>query len=517
MKKVENILGREIPSSLEAFGELKAYEGLFLTKPEGKHYATKISSSLPNEKKLVATLKEALIKAGAKDGMRISFHHHLRNGDLVLCKVIDELAEMGIKDLTLSPSSLTDAHEPLLEHIKSGVITSIETSGLRGKIGKEVSRNNILKKPIMFRSHGGRARAIESGEIVIDIAVIAAPICDELGNMNGSKGENAFGAMGYPMVDAHYANKVIAVTDNLQPYPIYPISIDQTLVDFVVEVDSIGDASKISTGATRITKNPNDLKIAKDAADVLIASGLVKNGFSFQAGSGGASLAVVKYLKAYMKENEIVGSFASGGITMHLVELLEEGYFKALFDTQTFDSDAAKSFHRNKNHIEMSASMYANPFNKACVAHQLDIMILSATEVDVNFNINSLTSSLGEIMGALGGAPDTAAGSKLTVVVAPCIRGRIPILVDKVTTIVTPGECVDILVTERGICVNPKRKDLLEALAANKIEVKDIKTLKEEIHHLTGSPEAVEFTDNIVGLVEFRDGTIIDVIKQVKN
>lgn len=517
MNQITNSLGVKLPSSIEGFGEIKLYNGVFTTKPTRNHYAPKISSSKPNDKKLVESLKEALIKSGIKDGMRISFHHHLRNGDLVICMVIDEIAKMGIKNITISPSSLTDAHEPLLEHIKSGVIGAIETSGLRGKIGKEVSRNNILKKPIVFRSHGGRARAIESGEIIIDIAIIAAPVCDEMGNMNGNEGKAAFGAMGYPMVDAQYANNVIAITDNLQPYPIYPISINQTLVDYIVEVDSIGDASKISTGATRITSNPTDLKIAKDAANVLIASGLVKNGFSFQAGSGGSSLAVVKYLKDYMKENSIVGSFASGGITMHLVELLEEGFFKALFDTQTFDSDAAKSFHRNKNHIEMSASMYANPFNKACVAHQLDIMILSATEVDTDFNINSLTSSLGEIMGALGGAPDTAAGSKLTVVVAPSIRGRIPIIVDKVTTIITPGDCVDILVTERGICVNPKRVDLIEALKTNKIEIKDIKALRNEIHHLTGTPKQVEFSDTIVGIVEFRDGTIIDIVRQLKD
>ena len=69
--------------------------------------------------------------------------------------------------------------------------------------------------------------------------------------------------------------------------------------------------------------------------------------------------------------------------------------------------------------MEMSASFYANPHNKGCVANQLDIMVLSATEVDVDFNVNVITGSDGVIMGASGGHCDTAAGSKLAIVVTP--------------------------------------------------------------------------------------------------
>lgn len=515
-KTVVTKLGRELPSFIEGYGEVKPYAGPFETKPEGVKFAPAKTSSNPGDKKLLENVKDAIVKSGLKDGMTISFHHHLRNGDYVLNMVMDEIAAMGIKDITIFASSLTKAHEPLIDHIKNGVVTGIHTSGLRGQIAKEVATNNILGKPVVFRSHGGRARAIESGEVKIDVTFIAAPACDPMGNMNGSEGKSAFGAMGYPMVDAMYANKVVAITDNLVPFPLANVSISMSYVDYVVEVESIGDTSLIATGATRVTKNPMDLLIAKNAAEVLIASGLVKEGYAFQAGSGGASLAVCKFLREYMEENNITGSFAAGGITAYLVELLKDGLFKALMDVQTFDGAAADSVRDNGNHIEMSASTYANPHNKACSAHQLDIMILSATEIDESFTLNSITGSTGMIMGALGGAPDTAAGAKLTLCVAPTMRKRIPILLDKVTNAVTPGDTIDVLVTERGICVNPARQDLVEKFTAAGIEIMDIKALKEEVEGLTGVPKRVDYTDTVVGVVEYRDGTVMDVIKQVK-
>jgi citrate lyase subunit alpha/citrate CoA-transferase len=515
-KQLINKLGREMPSYIEGYGEVKPYAGTFATVASGRKYAPLKSCSRPGDAKLLGSLKEALEKVEIKDGMTVSFHHHLRNGDYILNMVMDEIAAMGIKDITICSSSLTSAHEPLVDHIKNGVVTGLQTSGLRGKIAKEIATNNILGKPVIFRTHGGRARAIEAGEVKIDVAFIAAPACDPMGNMNGKEGKSAFGAMGYPMVDAEFAEKVVAITDNLVPFPLAKVSIPMTLIDYVIEVESIGDPAKIATGATRVTKNPMDLLIAENAAKVLIASGLVKEGFSFQAGSGGASLAVCKYIREYMEENEIKGSFAAGGVTAYLVELLESGLFNALLDTQTFDGAAADSFNRNANHIEMSASMYANPHNKSCSAHQLDMMILSATEIDTDFNLNSMTGSTGMIMGAQGGAPDTAAGAKLTVCVAPTMRKRIPIILDKVTNIVTPGETVDVLVTERGTCINPLRTDLIELFAEKGLDTITIEELKAQVEKLTGEPKRVEYEENIVGIIEYRDGTVTDVIRQVK-
>jgi len=515
MKLVKNKAGRMVPVYIEGIGPIKPFNGVFDADVEGRKYSPPKSKAVPSDKKLLGTISEAIEKTGLKDGMTISFHHHLRNGDYVLMMAVNEIARMGIKDITICTSSLTNAHEGLIDHIKSGVISGIHTSGLRGSIAKEISANGILMKPVVFRTHGGRARAIESGDVKIDVAFIAASCCDDMGNMNGKMGKSAFGAMGYPMVDARYADKVVAITDNLVPYPAYPISIPQTLVDYVVVVEEIGDPSFISAGATRVTNNPVELQIAEYASEVLIHSGLVRNGFSFQAGSGGASLAVVKYLRSYMKENNIVGSFASGGITSYLVELLEDGLFNVLLDAQTFDAKAAASFTKNQNHIEMSASMYANPHNKGCVANKLDIMILSATEVDIDYNVNVITGSTGVIMGALGGHPDTAAGAKLTVVVAPLMRKRIPIIVDEVTTLVTPGETVDVIVTERGIAVNPKNTELLERLKQTNLPVMTIRELKDLAESFTGKPEKIVFGDKIVGIIEYRDGTIMDIIRNV--
>ncbi|MBV5349877.1 citrate lyase subunit alpha, partial [bacterium] len=68
----------------------------------------------------------------------------------------------------------------------------------------------------------------------IDVAFLGAPCCDKYGNMNGVEGRSACGSMGYAMVDAAYADTVVAITDNLVRHPVHPISIPQTQVDFVV-------------------------------------------------------------------------------------------------------------------------------------------------------------------------------------------------------------------------------------------------------------------------------------------
>lgn len=518
MAKIVNSLGIELPEYIEGYGKVKPFMGAFYyyNKEQQKTAQRRIKNHKPQNKKLCSSIREAIEKSGLKDGMTISFHHHLRNGDGVMMLVVEEIYKMGIKDIQICDSSFTNAHEDLLEYIKNGVITSISTSGLRGEIGKYVSKNNIFKKPVVFRTHGGRARAIESGEVKIDVAFIGAPACDEEGNMNGSEGKSAFGAMGYPMIDALYADYVVAITDNLVKYPLHRISIPEIYVDSVVLVESLGDPNLIASGATRITNNPTELLIAETAAKILIGCDLIKNGFSFQAGAGGASLAVCRYLREYMINNNIKGSFVSGGINAYILELFKEGLFESLLDIQTFDGSIANAIGREKGYIEMSSSMYANPNNGSCVAHKLDMMMLSATEVDLNFNVNSLTGSHGLIMGALGGAPDTAAGSKVTLITVPSIRKRIPIITDKVTNIVTPGETVDILVSDRGVCINPRRTDLIEILDRNHIEHRDIKELYEEIISLTGIPDKIQYTDNIVGIIEYRDGSVIDLIYQVK-
>ncbi len=509
-----NSLGREIPESLPGMGTLKPFAGGVTNTPLIR--AEKGSRILPRLNKMIDTIEQVILKCELKDGMTVSFHHHFRNGDFVVNIVMDIIAALGIKNLTLAASSLSDCHSALIPHIKNGVITRIYTSGMRGKLAEEIS-NGLMSVPVVIHSHGGRARAIETGSIKIDVAFLGVPSSDIYGNANGIYGKSACGSLGYAQVDAVNAKKVVLITDNIVEYPNVPFSIHQDQVDYVVKVDSVGDPTKISTGATRITTNPRDLLIAQIAADVIVSSGYFEDGFSFQTGSGGASLAVTKFLREYMITKNVKASFGLGGITGQLVKLHEEGLFRCLLDVQSFDLDAIKSIGINRNHIEINASYYANPLNKGCVVNKLNVVVLSALEVDTDFNVNVITGSNGKIIAASGGHSDTAIGSGLSIIVCPLIRGRLATIVDKVLTVVTPGESVDIVVTDRGIAINPRRKDLMENLKKNsRLPIYTIQELKQKAERIAGKPEPVEFEKNIIGIVEYRDGTIIDVIRQVK-
>ena len=464
--------------------------------------------------KLLKNLGEAIDKCNLKDGMTISFHHHLRNGDFVLNMVMLEIAKKGLKDITVAASSIFPIHEPLVNYMKQGIVTKIIANYISGPVAEAISKG-YLQKPAVMMTHGGRPRAIESGDLHIDIAFIAAPTCDDYGNINGVYGRAACGSLGYAISDAQFADFVVAVTDNLVPYPACPIEINQTYVDYVVVEDSIGDPSGIVSGTTKITKDPVGLKIAKIAAQVIAASGLIKEGVSFQTGAGGTALAVAAEVKKIMIEQNVVGSFASGGITGYIADMLKEGLFKNIFDVQCFDMEAVESFRDNSKHQGMSSSMYANPNNKGCVVNKLDVVVLGATEIDLDFNVNVTTGSNGKIMGGSGGHSDTAAGAKLAVVVTNLIKARIPVIRNRVTTITTPGKSIDVLVTERGVAVNPQRQDLYEKLKSSGIEILDIKELKEIAENITGKPKPIEFSEKVVAIVEYRDGTVIDTVKKI--
>ena len=296
---MKNSIGREIPGTILGDREIHRYSSPFVKNPLGRKASPLLKQVKPGDSKLVKTIEEAIEKAGLRDGMTISFHHHFRDGDYILNIVVDAIGRMGIKNITIAPSSLSSIHEPLVKHIENGVITGIHTSGVRGKLANEISKG-LMEKPIIIRSHGGRARAIEAGEIKIDVAFLGVPSSDEYGNAKGKGQKSMCGSLGYAIVDANYADTVVVITDDLVPYPNIPSSIDQTRVDYVVEVDSLGDSNKIASGATRFTKNPKELLIAEYASKVIINSPYFKNRFSFQTGSGGSSLAVTRFLKNEM-------------------------------------------------------------------------------------------------------------------------------------------------------------------------------------------------------------------------
>ncbi len=479
-----------------------------------------LKERMARENKIVESLEKAIELAGLKDGMTISFHHHFRNGDHILNMVMDTLAKMGFRDLRIATSSLSAVHAPLIEHIKNGVVTHIETSGCRGELAEAIS-HGLMDDPMVFRSHGGRAAAIAEDEIHIDVAFLGASSCDPFGNANGysreSEGKSMCGSLGYARVDAQYADKVIVLTDNIVSYPNVPFGISQRFVDYVVRVDEVGDAAKIMTGATRFTKNPHDLMIAETTANIIVHSGFFYDGFSLQTGSGGASLAVTRFLREAMIENDVKASFALGGITGAMVKLHEEGLIRRLLDVQSFDLDAAQSLKNNRFHQQIDANYYANPYRRGAAVNQLDVVVLSALEVDTDFNVNVLTGSDGVIRGAIGGHPDTAAGAALSIVVCPLKRGRMPSVRNHVNTIVTPGTTVDVLVTDQGVAVNPRRPEVAERLSRAHFKLVPIEELARRAERITGKPEPLPFGDRIVGLSTYRDGSVIDVIREIKD
>jgi citrate lyase subunit alpha/citrate CoA-transferase len=507
-----NALGRELPDTFQG-RKVAPYRDPWSTRPAGDRATRRLKRVDPGERKLCHNLQEAIERCGLRDGMTIATHHHLRNGDFLLNHVVRMIDHMGLKDIRIASSSVHPVHAELVPLIREGVVTSLEC-GVNGLIGELCSKGE-LTCPITVRSHGGRARAVASGQVPIDVAFVAAPACDEYGNMSGAHGPSAFGSLGYAFTDALHARHVVAVTDNLVPYPTAPISISQADVDWVVKMERLGDPKKIVSTTTRVTTDPVGLQIARYATQVIEASGYLRDGFAFQTGSGGTSLAVAENVRNLMRRQKIKGSFGCGGITGYFVDMLEEGLFQALFDVQCFDLKAVESIRRNRNHLEISADLYANPFNAGAVVNRLDVVILGATEVDVDFNVNANTESNGYLLHNTGGHSDTAAGAKLAIIVAPSMRGRLPIVRDAVTTITTPGATVGAVVTERGIAVNDRYPDLKAELLRRKAPVKDIRQLQREIQAVTGAPRPLEFADEVVALVEYRDGTIIDAVRKV--
>ena len=464
--------------------------------------------------KVVGSLREAISAAGLRDGMTVSFHHHLRSGDYVINMVMNEIAAMGIKNLTVNASSLFDVHAPLAEHIKSGVITKIITDYMSAGLGKYISAG-IMEQPVEFMTHGGRPTAIMQGKTPIDVAFVAAPAADGDGNCTGKIGRSACGSLGYAFADAEYAKKTIIITDGLCEKLEEP-SIDGKFVDFVVCADEIGDPRGIVSGTTTITRDPVGLIMARDAADVIKYSGLLKEGFSFQTGAGGASLAAAKFLMDIMLEEKIRGSFGLGGITGYMVDMLRAGCFEELRDVQCFDLKAVESIRTDPRHHEIGAFEYASPANGHAWVNSLDAVILGATEIDTDFNVNVHTDSAGIIMGGSGGHSDTAAGAKLAMVIAPLFRARQPIITDRVNCVSTPGKDIDVLVTQYGIAVNPKNEEMRDRLIRAHMPVVSIEELKAKAESLCGVPKALEHGERVVAKVIGRSGEVQDLIYRKK-
>ena len=510
-----NAANRMVPE--KANGHLQVpYMGVGKYRPTGNKAAPPVRSAndYPSDgDKRVADLETALRKCGVRNGMVISSHHHLRDGDRVALAALEAAARLGMKDLVWFPSASFPSQRSAIDLMTSGVIERIEGS-MNGPLGDFCTQGKMRGLGVL-RSHGGRWQAIQDSEVHIDIAVIAAPTADAFGNCDGSHGKSACGSLGFALADSVYADHVIAVTDNLVLFPCVPWQIQGNNVDYVVPIDSIGDPSKIVSGTTSITRSPDRLRIAELTAQFLRDAGIMRDGFSFQAGAGGTALAFVSYLKAMMKQAGIKARFVRGGSTKYLVEMLEEGLTDYILDGQTFDLEGVRSIAENPRHVATSPFTSYNYHGKGNFALLVDAVVLGATEVDLSFNANVVTHSDGRLLHGIGGWQNCLAAG-CTILAVPSFRDRIPIIVDEVTTLCGPGELIDVIVTERGIAINPLRQDLIDAVRGSKLPIRPLAEIKSEVERICGGkPQRPKRGNRPVAIVKWVDGTVLDTIWQV--
>jgi citrate lyase subunit alpha / citrate CoA-transferase len=515
MKGVVNAAGRPVPAAVNG-REQVPFKGIGKHLPGGRKAAPPVRScaSYPEDgDKRVPDLETALRKCGLKDGMVISNHHHLRDGDRIAVQVLQTAAKMGAKDLMWFPSASFPAQKAVIDLMDAGVVHHIEGS-MNGPLGEYTSRGKMRGLGVL-RSHGGRYQAIQDGEVKIDIAIIAAPTADPFGNADGSHGKSACGSLGFALADSIYADRVIVVTDNLVPFPCIPWQIQGNNVDYVVQVDSIGDPAKIVSGTTEITKSPDRLKISEYVARFIRDAGIMREGFSFQAGAGGIALAFVDFLGGMMKEAGVKCRFVRGGSTKYLVQMLQEGLTDYILDGQTFDLDAVRSIASDPRHVATSPFTSYNYHGKGHFASMVDVAVLGATEVDVNFNANVVTHSDGKLLHGIGGWQNCLA-SGCTILALPSFRDRIPVIVDEVTTLVGPGEMIDVIVTERGIAINPRRTDLMEKVKGSGLPIRPIQDIQADVERICGGkPRKARFSDRPVAVVKWVDGTLLDTVWQL--
>lgn len=512
MKMLKNKIGRLIP--IESDGRKNIpFKGIGSHKPSGRKVGPPIASNANYGNKVMKDLDVMLDKLYLFDGMTISFHHHLRNGDCLVNLIVEKLDQRGLKNIVLAPSALFSVHEPLVNFIKKGTISHVLGS-MNGPVGRLCSTGGMQKTAIL-RSHGGRYRAIQDGDIKIDATFIAAPTADVHGNANGVYGRSACGPLGFALADSLYADQVVVVTDNLVPFPTWPWSIEGGNVDWVVPIDTLGDPAKIVSGTTKITTNPDRLKIASYAAQVVYDSGLIEQPeFSFQAGAGGMSLAFIQYIAEYMNKKKVVADFVRGGSTRLLVEMLESGLTKFILDGQSFDLEGVRSLRENWNHIETNPFVSYNYHAKGCFASRVKTSVLGATEIDLDFNVNVNTHSDGWLLHGIGGFQD-ATDAYMTIITAPLYRKTNPIVVERVHTVTAPGAVIDVLVTDHGIAINPRREDLMDCMKGSNLPIISIAELQNKAIKITGESEPAHIKDNVVALIEWRDGTVIDVVHEI--
>jgi len=466
------------------------------------------------------------------DGDTISYPHYYRTGDMGLKLIVDKLRETGKKDIKIYGNAYFDNVDPwLIEAIRDGIITGLYGNPYR-KLGAEIVKGNLLPWVSVGFSHGNRVRKMQTGEVKIKVAFAPVPIADIHGNGNGLMGDpdQLCGPLALVIADTEYADYVCLLAGTVSETIVMPTPIPMGRVDFVVPVECPGLNSGIGSGTIDMEKarsHPFNAQVAANVTNVIKASGVVKNDFSFQVGSG-AGLLILENIRAMLKEEKIRANYSIGGCTMMHVDMLDEGTLYQLMHGQLFQPSPHmfESLLNNPRHHEIDVNYYASVASKECAVNMLDLAVLSTLEVDLDFNLNTVCAN-GRIIGGIGGGQDVAAGADLTIIFMPLATGKngkgFPKVVDKVYTRTTPGEVIDVIVTEEYAAVNPKSKSTYKDAIAERAGDFGVKLVSiEELHQKSIDmasgfgelPVRTETTDEVVHVIEWRDGSLLDVIKK---
>lgn len=533
MSAVVNSLGRALPATLNGL-EVSAYQGAFapidVSRPAPMSFAPTPGMG---RSKVRARLAE-VVEMALPQGGTVSLPHYYRDDAAALIALLDALRFTGRRGIRLFGMAFFNSHaEPIRAALRDGTLAGIE-GNVYGAAAKLVGSGE-LGEVVVGRSHGGRARALELGQRMVDLALVPVPIADRFGNANGVEGpyDAQVGPIALSTADARFARHTAVLAAELHPGLLAYHPIDMASVDSVI-IGNPGSNKGIGTGTTdvsRMRQDPIRLTIAELTLRVLRTSGVIRPGFNFQIGSGSGLLVLDEVLKE-MGEKKIRGGFTVGGTTESHVDLLEQGLIEVLLDGQCFQPSARsfRSLRENPQHIEVSTSLYYSPVAKQEGSGLMDAVVLGASEVDRDFNLNTVTGYDGVLRTGIGGGPDAAAGAGLTVIALPLARGNkngtsAPSLRDRVTTVVTPGEVVDVIVTEAGVAINPASRSpwverLREDAAAAGLRLSPMEALVEAseaaARALGPVMEKPRTTDQIVYAVEWRDGRLLDVVRKLE-
>ncbi|MHB8055920.1 MAG: citrate lyase subunit alpha [Candidatus Aminicenantales bacterium] len=510
--------------------EYKPFVSAFNPAPQsGRFVGRKVAEYIPHRKNKVTTL-DAVMEV-IRDGDTVSYPHYYRTGDVGLKMIVEKLREKGKKGIIVYGNAYFDHVDPwLIEAVRDGVVGGLYGNPYRA-LGDQIVKGEVLPWVTIGFSHGDRVRKLQTGEVRVKVAFGPVPMADRYGNANGllGKPEELCGPIGLFAADAEYADYVCLLAGTVSDTPVMPAPISMEVVDFVVPVPCAGLNSGIGSGTLDIAKakaNPFNARVAANVTGVMKAAGVIKDNFAFQVGSG-AGLVVLDNIRAILKETNIKANFTIGGITSLHVDMLDEGTVRRLLHGQLFEPSprVIASMLNNPNHYEITTSYYASVANKEAAVNLLDAAVLSALEVDLGFNVNTVCAG-GRIIGGIGGGQDVAAGADLTIIFLPLATGKngkgFPKVVEKVYTRTTPGEVIDVIVTEEYVTVNPaSTSSYKDALLANgaaaglkMVSIEELHQKSVEAALVYGSiPPTPEATGEIVHAIEWRDGTLLDVIR----